>query len=393
MTINSRLLPTNSYIYLIADIFWNMGRTIPHAILTILLLQKGYSLQNIGIIQIIYMIVIIFAEFPSGILADRISRKYLYIGSIILILCSYFLIYSFFDNIFILMIAWGVYGLSVSVKSGTIENDVVLEIRNNKKALHKLTTVEMVFSYLSSIVGALVGAYFYPIIDIKIYLISIFFFSISIMISLFFKSPVKKYVNKQKQKHIKINILDYIKMFCHPKYFLIIGSFFTISIFSQPFYQYWQAFYHFKQIPIHFFGVVYVIFQICGILSSLLYSKVKDNYAIIMGIESMIIAIVIILFFTKNPYVIFVGFPILLIPFNLFSQFITIYMRQIAPEEKISAFTSFLGFISNIASIIILGMIIICLRNLSINQVYLMFFILFSILSSLLIRKILNENL
>lgn len=43
-----------------------LARTLPHAVLTIILINKGLSLKNIAIVQICYMAAIIIFEFPSG---------------------------------------------------------------------------------------------------------------------------------------------------------------------------------------------------------------------------------------------------------------------------------------------------------------------------------------
>lgn len=53
------------------------ARVLPQAVLTPILLAKGLQYDSIIWTQIVYMITLTLAEFPSGLLADRLSRKWL----------------------------------------------------------------------------------------------------------------------------------------------------------------------------------------------------------------------------------------------------------------------------------------------------------------------------
>ncbi|WP_330529099.1 MFS transporter [Borreliella valaisiana] len=71
-----------------------LARTLPHAVLTIILINKSLSLKNITIVQICYMTAIIIFEFPSGIISDIFDRKTVYLVSIFLLMISYFIIFK-----------------------------------------------------------------------------------------------------------------------------------------------------------------------------------------------------------------------------------------------------------------------------------------------------------
>ena len=81
-------LSNNAKKVCIADFFWNLGRTLPHAILTIFLLYNGCSLTQIAFLQSIFMVVAMLTEFPSGVLADVVSRKKVYLLSMITLFIS-----------------------------------------------------------------------------------------------------------------------------------------------------------------------------------------------------------------------------------------------------------------------------------------------------------------
>ena len=57
MTKNIKYLTRNAKLVCAADFFWNLGRTFPHAILTIFLLEQGFDLVQIATLQSVFMIV------------------------------------------------------------------------------------------------------------------------------------------------------------------------------------------------------------------------------------------------------------------------------------------------------------------------------------------------
>ena len=65
--------------------------TIPHAFVTLYLLSSGISLAQISLMQVFYMLAIIIFEVPSGVLADRYSKKLIFIISMALMCISYVL--------------------------------------------------------------------------------------------------------------------------------------------------------------------------------------------------------------------------------------------------------------------------------------------------------------
>ena len=77
--------------YFAAQLLTTVGLSIPHAILTPLLLEKGLSLSQILIIQAAFSLSVLLFEFPSGAIADIVSRRWVYIFSR-LVLCVFFLV-------------------------------------------------------------------------------------------------------------------------------------------------------------------------------------------------------------------------------------------------------------------------------------------------------------
>lgn len=68
----------NTFVYLWANFLVTVAYSMPHSILTVILLSKGLSLSQILIVQSAYSIAIVLFEFPSGLIADNYSRKNIY---------------------------------------------------------------------------------------------------------------------------------------------------------------------------------------------------------------------------------------------------------------------------------------------------------------------------
>ncbi|UGQ16494.1 MFS transporter [Borrelia sp. RT5S] len=96
------------------------ARTLPHAVLTIILINKGLALGNIAMVQMCYMLAIMIFEFPSGVISDIFDRKIVYLMSIFLSMVSYFIIFKA-TSFAILCSAWFIYGMSSAVSTGTID--------------------------------------------------------------------------------------------------------------------------------------------------------------------------------------------------------------------------------------------------------------------------------
>ena len=65
----------NTLFFLLSNFLVSVAYSLPHSILTVILLAKGLSLSQILIIQSAYSIAIVLFEFPSGLLADNYSKK------------------------------------------------------------------------------------------------------------------------------------------------------------------------------------------------------------------------------------------------------------------------------------------------------------------------------
>ncbi|WGD93163.1 MFS transporter [Bacillus subtilis] len=383
----------NINIFIISDFLWNLGRTVPHAVLTVYLLGRGVTLQEIALLQIVYMTTLFILEFPSGILSDNWSRKRMYIISIFLILLGYSLIYISTESKVLLYIAWILYGASAAFKSGTLESEIINELNAEKKNLKKFTELDSYALNISSALGAIIGSVLFKYFIDNIYLISIFLFIGSIVVSLGFKQKNnKKSFKKEKEKEkfqnhniLKTTIYDTINsiayFFKNPRIFELILLYASLSFFLQPFFQYWQVLYQQKNISISYFGYTYVIFQLCNILGIYIFSKIKYkqiySYPLLLLVN--ISAYVIMEFSYKITF--FLLFPITLCFYYIYYQNLLVEIRKNSPASNISTLNSLIGTLMNLSSIFVLSSISFILSFISVIGMFKLFYFIFLFLS------------
>ena len=193
-------LKRNIIIFYLANFFLILAQSLPHSILTVLLLDKGLSLSDIAIIQAMFSLAVLLFEIPSGILADLYSRKFLYILSAFLLIAVSLLV-LFFDDFILLALAWFIYGLSTALYSDTLETGLVNEIKRldfSKHAafIHKFLRHKNQIQFFSMLFGSLLGSFLYFIIGLKIYILAIVFILCAFFCILFFKEQSLE--NKEK---------------------------------------------------------------------------------------------------------------------------------------------------------------------------------------------------
>lgn len=195
-----------------AELLMNLALTVPHAILTPLLLDKGLSLSQILLVQAGFSIAVFF-EFPSGSIADMISRRTLYFISR-LVFCAFFLLVIFGHGFPLMLLAWIIYGLATALESGTLDAALINNAKNRQGAagtvgapdtqsaagptapdhvesrISWLVRKEGQSAYLGMMIGSTIGALLYLSVGANIYFISVGATVISVVtIALFFRIP------------------------------------------------------------------------------------------------------------------------------------------------------------------------------------------------------------
>lgn len=372
-----------------------LARTLPHAVLTIILINKGLSLKNIAIVQICYMVAIIIFEFPSGVISDIFDRKIVYLASIFLLMISYFIIFNA-SSFVLLCISWFIYGMSAAINTGTIDISFTKIYQNNSKKLKAFISFVKIILSIGAILGGYIGSVLYLYIDIKIYLISLLIYLISSLITIFFipndknidhkhnKEDLTLYLIKLKQKIIiLLKSKELLELF-------ILNS--AIQFFYQPFYLYWQAIFIDKNIVINIFGIIYVLFRLSNIIGVWIFRKIKHSKYDIYVILAIIFLLSVLIKIVSHIYIFITIIIFLVILISVYSNNLEFFLRKNVDSKVLGTITSINSTLSRIFSFLALGICSILTNFISAVNTFFLLMLIFCTLSIVVTYKFKNNK-
>lgn len=379
--------------YLLATFFVTVAYTLPHSILTILLLDKGLTLPQILIIQSAYSLAIIICEFPSGIIADNWSRKSLYLVSRLLLIIMFFIILNF-SNFYFLYLAWFIYGVAAAFESGTLDSHLIKQLKNsdNDKLIESFISKDNKIQFISMIIGSGLGGILYFIIGIKIYIISIILVCLSILdICLFFKEDKKLKRQKINLKTIKNQIhISFRELKENGILRMIILFNLLTQLFFQAHFQLWQSFLLDKGIEKQYFTLFYFVFQIISILSYSMNTEKLQKY-IRYRIAFLSILLLPLFFLSKIPIVFLLAYILYVFIFYIIQFVLRIYFNKQVSTKTISSLVSLKSTISRITGIIILYTLSFLLNYINVSVLIASSFILALLSILLLLNRFLKH--
>ncbi|WP_154499170.1 MFS transporter, partial [Helicobacter pylori] len=258
----NKTLKVNILSYYCATMLLVIAQSLPHAILTPLLLNKGLSLSQIMIIQATYSLCVLLSEYPSGVLADLMNRKMLFIVSKLVLVCSFFCV-LWLDSFVSMVLAWGVYGLSNALDSGTIDATLITNIKDQKEDLSPFIAKSRQISFIGLIIGSCSGSFLYLKYGISMYYISVLLTLLCIsVIILFFKDDSSHKLEKKQQLQIlKQHVREsFRELKDKPLLKNLILLSLILQIFFQSHFQLWQAYLLDKQITENYLFIFYISF-------------------------------------------------------------------------------------------------------------------------------------
>lgn len=372
-----------------------LARTLPHAVLTIILINKGLSLKDIAIVQICYMAAIIIFKFPSGIISDIFDRKIVYLVSIFLLMISYFIIFKA-SSFVLLCISWFIYGMSAAINTGTIDISFTKLYQNNSKKLKALISfVKMILS-IGAILGGYIGSVLYLYIDIKIYLISLLIYLISSLITIFFIPNDKNTDHKHNKEDLTLYLIKFFKkiiILLKSKELLavfILNS--SIQFFYQPFYLYWQAIFIDKNISISIFGIIYVLFRVSDIIGAWIFRKIKHSKYDIYVILAIIFLLSVLIKIVLHIYIFITIIIFLVILISVYSNNLEYFLKKNVDSKVLGTLTSINSTLSRIFSFLALGICSILTNFISAINTFVLLILIFCTLSIIVTYKFKNNK-
>lgn len=271
----------SKHLYLTSLLFFEIARTLPHAILMIFLFET-FNAQppSILALQLILYLAIFLFEIPSGILSDVLfSKKTVYVFATFSMIVSVgIMVLS--SNIFTFGIGQFFYGIANALSTGTMEVFILEQLKDKQKKINFLNQSRVV-SFLGAILGGGIGPFIYAVLKQNLYFVSFALLLLSLAISIWIKNTrTEKVTFPQFRSEFCGSLKTNIGYFKNKHYLLLILPLFLVSFLYAPFFNYWQVFYVDNNIPTTYFGVVYVALQIIGVATAIINSKIKNKKSV-----------------------------------------------------------------------------------------------------------------
>lgn len=237
--------------------------------------QRGMTIQMVVYTEIIYAITIVLLEIPTGILADKFSRKGMLIFNAVLGVCE-FIILIYANNFWNFALAVFLAGVGRSASSGA-ENallyDSLISI-NEQSHFEKYLGRLNLFDITAVVIAALSGSLFANRFGYEFnYWISVLGMFISLCVSFSLREPE---LNTGNSKTIKIKdyLLESFSFFQKEKGVWLILLSATVLGSSLNFLdEFWQTYLNRLGIPVIYFGVFSALMMFLRLPGSVLAYK------------------------------------------------------------------------------------------------------------------------
>lgn len=267
-----RLLPLYLAAFMLGIPFW-------YAIEKLFMMSIGFDTALIGVMVVCMSIVMLAVEIPSGIMADRWSRKgVIIIGSIALALSAIAGGFSYAIPMYIFStILWGVYSAMYSGTYEAIIYDTILESESSSNKYERYLGYFKIFEGISFVIGALIGGVIASYLGLReTYFISIPFILGAILFVLAFKEPRlhRAEATEPVLKHVKQTFSAILR---NPVLPLIVVSIVGFAIVQESFYELSQLWFIALATPLILYGpfsaILFSTWTIGGLISSRIVSK------------------------------------------------------------------------------------------------------------------------
>lgn len=332
------------------------ARVLPQAVLTPILLSKGLHYDSIIWTQIVYMIALTLFEFPSGLLADRFSRKKLYVLSVVVIGGAYGIVW-FGEGLAVMCVAWAIYAAGTALSSSTMDIHYALILRDDEPSFRRFFALDRNVILAATIISALTTSVLYPLIGIGVYAVSIVSFAIAAAYGAFAlpKTPIVR----ESQEEAPPRVLDALR---RDSWLVLAMLLFALTQLAfTPFFQMWQMVFLDVGLDPRWFGVIFIAFQLINIASNVAWARLRHRQSVSFGLLVALLALGAGILVAGGGWTILL---VALIPFPLFlySNSLVFSLQSRAPEALMSSMNSLMGTASTVGAIFALSVSLVGLQ-------------------------------
>ena len=252
-----------------------------HPIATLYYQARGLSFVEINSLWAIIVGVMAIAEVPTGILADKIGRKYSIIVALFLQLAGE-VIYIFADNYLLFAFVAVIGGIGFSFSSGCFEAMMYDSLKKDgrEKEMQKVSGLNGSLSQLAILIGAFAGGIIAKDLQMDSFILLIIMtacaVAIALFIGFFLKEPLSRYRHSE-ESPAKL-FKEGIKLLKTNK---SLQKIVILSLLATPFVNYLMTFYqpYFVEAEVGgvWFGIALSAASLLGILTSK-YAYLLEKY-------------------------------------------------------------------------------------------------------------------
>lgn len=294
---------------------FSLGLVVP--VLNLILLDCGATLQTLPLLYMVIAVTVLCFELPSGICADLLGRKKVFLISCILNFLSFFILIFVKQNLPLLILIIVLYGIGRAFSSGSIDALIIDQTldRNGNEYLPKITSRLSIIEGTGLSLGSIAGGVLAQLSADRVYNLlgrSVLILAVMVLCQLFIGEDE---VSKKEHKSLKYHVQQGAKaVLTNYKFAFVVAGGFFAGLFLSAIETYWQP--AFVDITsnqnrewllgmIPFFGFLAVTAG--NLFSQRLMDKHKANQMGIYLISRGILAILLIVFALQKNSISFVA--------------------------------------------------------------------------------------
>lgn len=267
----------------------------------IFMLSIGFSTATIGVMLAVMSVVMLIVETPSGVLADRWSRKgVMMLGCIALLISAVIGAFSFNEPMYILStMFWGVFAALYSGTYDAVIYDTTIEEHGDSKQFEKYLGRFKAVEGVTFVIGALTGAFVASTFDLRdTYVISIPLIATALIFLWKFKEPQlhKAEVSEPVFKHIRQTFAAVLR---NPVLVPVVVATIGFAVLQEFIFELGQLWFIAVAAPVALYGVFNAAVFSSWITGGLLAKRIKSKPAII-SLMCMTVAMVILLIASRH---------------------------------------------------------------------------------------------
>lgn len=286
-SVTLRLLPLYGAAFCQGFIFW-------YAIEKLFMVGIGFDGATIGLMVAVYSIVVLLSEIPSGILADRWSRKgVLVLSGITLALSA--LLGGISTNVPFYILAMAIWGFGAAMRSGIYDSiiyDTLVEEKGHAKSFKRYMGHYQMTEGAALVAGALIGGFIAESVGMsEAYLLSIPVVLLSFIFLYFFHEPTLHKAETETRLLLHIKQVFHI-VFRQKELAMLLVALIALGTLHNSTLEFGQLWFIAVSMPLLFFGplnaLVLSSFSIGGFLAKFIHQTSFIYFSLIIALLAAI---------------------------------------------------------------------------------------------------------